>query len=242
MLQVARQRQTSSLRLVQVSRWTEANMVYSTDTKLGGTFRDTLKLERINQKLWQRGSRNAATLSIAPGGCSAGPDRIRLPYDDDEVYGTHLSLDYVRFGCLVPSVLNRIESSMIANELRTSVLAPVGIGLKWAKQVQYALNHASAGESIDYERLEFLGDCILKLLVCLQLLVDHPLWPEGYLVKEMGKWVSNNHLAIACIKTGVYKYINTTVFYRPWLESTLRSRCPCGCCRAGERDFFDHRR
>ena len=130
----------------------------------------------------------------------------------DNIFVEHLPLDCAIFGYLLPSILNRIECAMAAQELRTTALARVGMDVGWNAMVQQALTHGSAGEADNYERLEFLGDCVLKFLVTIQLLADNPLWPEGYLSKEKGKLVSNNRLAAANIQSGIYKYMNATKF------------------------------
>ncbi len=60
-----------------------------------------------------------------------------------------------------------------------------------------ALTHASTGEARDNERLEFLGDAALDLLIAEQLYRDHPDLPEGDLT-ELKAWiVSRRCLATA---------------------------------------------
>ena len=50
--------------------------------------------------------------------------------------------------------------------------------------LQTALTHASAGEVADYERLEFLGDRVLGLIVAERLYEQFPDEPEGDLSKR----------------------------------------------------------
>ena len=53
---------------------------------------------------------------------------------------------------------------------------------------ELALTHSSAGEATDYERLEFLGDAVLELVVTEELYRCHPDLAEGVLT-EMRAWV-----------------------------------------------------
>lgn len=127
------------------------------------------------------------------------------------------------FSLFIPSILRRFELAMVAQELNSTLLKPVGIrnlGL-----VQRAITHNSACEEEHYQRLEFLGDCILKLFTSAQLMVDHPNWHEGYLTLEKGRRVSNTTLEAITRGVGLDKFIITDPFtgakWRPFYAHEL---------------------
>jgi hypothetical protein len=53
----------------------------------------------------------------------------------------------------------------------------------------------AAQERSHYQRLETLGDTVLKYTVSIQLLSAHPLWHEGYLARRKDHAVSNANLS-----------------------------------------------
>jgi ERCC4-related helicase len=72
----------------------------------------------------------------------------------------------VKFGMLIPSIIHDLEVQLIALELSTTLLAPIGItDLQLALE---AVSSRSAAEPVDYERLEFLGDSVLKFCTVTQ--------------------------------------------------------------------------
>jgi ribonuclease-3 len=60
-----------------------------------------------------------------------------------------------------------------------------------------ALTHASTGEERDNERLEFLGDAALDLVVAEELYREHPDLDEGELTERKALVVSRRSLAVA---------------------------------------------
>ncbi len=72
-----------------------------------------------------------------------------------------------------------------------------------------ALTHRSAqrGESTDYERLEFLGDAVLDLVVAHLLYELHPAAPEGDLSKMRAALVNSAHLASVAKVLGLGPHI-----------------------------------
>jgi len=140
----------------------------------------------------------------------------------------NLAISYSIFALFIPCILHHFEIRALADELRNTVLSPVGItdvGL-----VQTAITHASAHEPADYQRLEFLGDCILKYLTSIYLMASHPTWPEGYLTAEKGRRVSNGYLSRASIRAGLDRFIIIQPFtgakWRPkYVADVLTTQC-----------------
>ena len=72
---------------------------------------------------------------------------------------------------------------------------------------ELALTHASTGSSSDNERLEFLGDAVLDLIVAEELFRHHAELPEGELT-ELKAWVvSRRVLADAARALGLHEVV-----------------------------------
>lgn len=63
-------------------------------------------------------------------------------------------------------------------------------------------------DGYDYERLEFLGDSVLRVIAALYLYEKYPYYDEGRLTKIRSCIVSDKFLAVIASKLEYYKYIN----------------------------------
>ena len=76
----------------------------------------------------------------------------------------------------------------------------IGFKPKKIKPYQTAFTHRSLnlkndkGHSVNYERLEFLGDAMLSAVIADHLFIEVPSGDEGYLTKMRSKIVSREHL------------------------------------------------
>lgn len=80
---------------------------------------------------------------------------------------------YAQFGMLIPTVIHELGVMLMAKELANSVL-PV-IGISDLHLVKEAISARSASEPVNYERLEFLGDSILKFCACMRAAAESKL-------------------------------------------------------------------
>ena len=78
-----------------------------------------------------------------------------------------------------------------------------------------SVGHTSSGPS-DFERLEFLGDAVLELVVTMELFSMHPMADEGELTKMRASIVSRRHLADVAAALDLGK----EVLISPRLEAT----------------------
>lgn len=77
----------------------------------------------------------------------------------------------VRFGCIIPSILHMMEVYLVAEELsRTPVLKK--LHFRDLSLAVTAISASSAIERTDYQRLEFFGDVLLKLLSTISVAVN----------------------------------------------------------------------
>jgi dsRNA-specific ribonuclease len=116
------------------------------------------------------------------------------------------------FALLCPSILHRFEIGIIAEMLRTTILHRVLSEHTHLPLIIRAITSSATGEDDNYQRLEFLGDCILKLFATIHLMAANLHWPESYLTARKGKIVSNGFLARATLATGLESFIITKGF------------------------------
>ncbi|KAK1983184.1 RNase3 domain-containing protein [Colletotrichum cereale] len=117
---------------------------------------------------------------------------------------------YAQFGVLIPSILHRIETHLVARELSLGLLRPLAISDP--ALVLTAISTGSAAEPTNYERNEFLGDSILKFSATINVAALNPHWPERLLSFHKDGIVSNSTLCKAAIKHGLDRYILTKPF------------------------------
>lgn len=79
----------------------------------------------------------------------------------------------------------------------TTLETRIGYRFKNKQLLAQALTHASAGEDADYERLEFLGDRVVNLIVAENLFALYPADTEGDLSKRHTALVRGETLARA---------------------------------------------
>ena len=131
---------------------------------------------------------------------------------------------YAQFSLFIPSIMHHIKTSLIVNELCETILAPVCFSDY--NLVLTAIFAPVAREAANYQRLEFLGDSILKYQTALTVMAEKLNCPEGYLSSYKDHIVSNKTLAVAAKEVGLDKYILTEPFtgakWRPLCNADLQ--------------------
>ena len=117
---------------------------------------------------------------------------------------------YALLSAFVPSIIHKVETRLLAQNLMDTLLKDVGF--KDHALIQEAISSPAAGETTDYNRLEYLGDCVLKHYTELQVMSQHTHWPEAYMSLERDRIVRNTNLATAAVELGLDKYILTKPF------------------------------
>jgi len=115
------------------------------------------------------------------------------------------------FAVLFPSILHRLTVAVVADTLRTTLLHPVAFEPADLPIIIRAVT-SSATDDDNYQRLEFLGDCILKFVASVHLMSHKLKWPESLLTGKKGKIVSNGFLARASMAAGLDKFVITKRF------------------------------
>eukprot|EP01080_Neovahlkampfia_damariscottae_P000812 gene812-9062_t len=108
----------------------------------------------------------------------------------------------------VPHVTTMVESYLIADQLQNEI----GIKLNDAKKFLEAIISKSSFLPFDYERLEFLGDCVLKKTVVEYVYNKHPNYNEGMLSAAKDQLVNNRKLYNLGCKKKLGGYIINEAF------------------------------
>lgn len=98
--------------------------------------------------------------------------------------------------------------------------AELGHGFASPELLDRALTHRSLANQLahqsgdvptpiseDNERLEFLGDAVLNLIVAEALFVSHPEWHEGELTRVRAQLVSRQYMAQVAVAIGLGKHL-----------------------------------
>ncbi|KAI0087899.1 P-loop containing nucleoside triphosphate hydrolase protein [Irpex rosettiformis] len=139
------------------------------------------------------------------------------------------SAETVQYAFQLPSVLHWLSSAITVNDMRSTLLGPSPPLSSIPFPLLKAAITASASQEIDnYQRLETLGDTVLKFATSINLFSQYPLWHEGYLARRKDHAVSNSRLAKDAMRLGLEKWIIRDQFVpkRKWRpryvdESTL---------------------
>jgi len=75
-----------------------------------------------------------------------------------------LPIAFSQFGLLIPSILHKVEVQLLVAELCATVLLEIEIEAPNFKLIRTAISAPVAREENDYEKLELLGDSVLKFL------------------------------------------------------------------------------
>lgn len=122
-----------------------------------------------------------------------------------------LPLDHSILAAFLPSILHQVDISGVAHQLNATILSPVKI--QNITTILEAISAPVAKEPVgDYNRLEYLGDSILKFCTEFQVVAQHPTYPEAFLSSEKDRIVRNSNLAKASLEAGLDRFILTLTF------------------------------
>ncbi|XP_041994061.1 endoribonuclease Dicer homolog 3-like isoform X1 [Salvia splendens] len=108
--------------------------------------------------------------------------------------GTDISTYILKPFYLFPSVMQRLETLMLASQLREEISTRAGCCSIPTSLILEALTTQRCNESFSMERLELLGDSLLKYAVSCHLFLKHPEMCEGKLTSNRTRIISNSAL------------------------------------------------
>lgn len=112
----------------------------------------------------------------------------------------------VTFSQILPSLLRWLTKAVTVTNLRDILFHSSPLQEIPLHTLTQAVT-APMSQEPHYQRLETLGDTVLKYIVGLQLFVDYPTWHEGYLAKRKDHAVNNNRLALDAVEKELYRWI-----------------------------------
>ncbi|PBL04406.1 P-loop containing nucleoside triphosphate hydrolase protein [Armillaria gallica] len=136
-----------------------------------------------------------------------------------------LETEYVS---LLPSVLRALAMSLTVQSMRDRMFTPSSHLYAIPSQLMtIAMTAPLSQERYNYQRLETLGDTVVKYLVSIQLLSEHPLWHEGYLSRRKDHAVANVRLANENISREMFKWIiRDRLLSKKWKPAYMHSTTP----------------
>ena len=126
------------------------------------------------------------------------PEESRIPL---------LSPNELESSFLLPSILRAVGMLSTVDSLARTLFSGSPLSTMPLTSLIPALTAPAAGERDNYQRLETLGDTVLKFITAVQLLAQHPHWHEGFLTKQKDHTVSNGNLAKVNLKRTIYRWI-----------------------------------
>lgn len=112
------------------------------------------------------------------------------------------------YAFLLPALLRSIGMLTTTHSLQKAVFTPASpISSIPMQLLMVAITAPSSNERKNYQRLETLGDTVLKFVCGIQLLSEYPLWHEGYLTRKKDHAVSNVRLAKENVARELYRWI-----------------------------------
>ncbi|CAJ1973600.1 unnamed protein product [Sphenostylis stenocarpa] len=134
---------------------------------------------------------------------------------------------------LLPSLMYRIESLMLSSQLREEIYGQSSKSNIHSSLILEALTTLRCSESFSMERLELLGDSVLKYVVSCHLFLKYPKKHEGQLSARRSLAVCNSTLHKLGTDRKLQGYIRDSAFEpRRWVAPGQRSIhlvcCDCG--------------
>ncbi|XP_076918654.1 endoribonuclease Dicer homolog 3-like [Bidens hawaiensis] len=136
-------------------------------------------------------------------------------------------VDIVKSLYLLPSLMHRLESFMLASQLREEINSQINIRLSLILE---AITTLRCNESFSMERLELLGDSVLKYVVSCDLYLRNPSNDEGQLSADRTWQVRNSTLYDLGINRRLQSYIREIPFDPTrWTAPGQLPLKPCPC-------------
>ncbi|XP_078169437.1 endoribonuclease Dicer homolog 3a-like [Carex rostrata] len=148
-------------------------------------------------------------------------------------------VDVLKSFYLLPSMMYRIESLMLASQLRKEVgYNPTDCCIP-SSLILEALSTLRASEDFSFERLELLGDSVLKYAVSCSVFFKYPNKHEGQLSNTRTQIICNATLYRLGIRQNIQAYIRDEAFEpRRWLApgQVTIFPSPCECKLTGSTE------
>lgn len=154
-------------------------------------------------------------------------DCTELLLSPDQCSVVLCSASDVEYSMLLPSILRAIAIFATVESLRDTLFRSTPLLSIPLNLLAVATTAPAAQERFNYQRLEMLGDTVLKFITSIQLLHRYPLWHEGYLSKRKDHIVSNVQLAKSAVGKQLYTWIiRNMMLGKKWKPEYFSSSAP----------------
>ncbi|GAV80701.1 Helicase_C domain-containing protein/Ribonuclease_3 domain-containing protein/PAZ domain-containing protein/dsRNA_bind domain-containing protein/ResIII domain-containing protein [Cephalotus follicularis] len=168
--------------------------------------------------------------------CGKAPEakkpRMHVHMPPELLIHVNVGIDVLKAFYLLPSLMYRLESLMLASQLREEIGFRSSDFHIASSLILEALTTLKCCESFSMERLELLGDSVLKYAVSCHLYLNYPKKHEGQLSALRSYAVCNATLYKLGTDRKVQEYIRDSAFDpRRWVAPGQRSLrpVPCNC-------------
>lgn len=132
----------------------------------------------------------------------------------------NLPAQYALLSAFLPSIMHRVQGAACAQLLKQEILPEVRFSDH--ALLEEATTSPACGGVFDYNRLEYLGDTILKFYTVRQVMSQRPTWPEEYLSLRKFLLVSNRTLAETAQRLSLSRFVHLKRFTgRKWQPDQL---------------------
>ena len=118
---------------------------------------------------------------------------------------------YVTLIAFIPTIMHQVELAL-RTQAAASETQLKSIGFEDLRLVQAALTAPGANGKDDFQRLEYLGDSLLKFHSTVNVFCNHPLAPESQLSLRRDDLLTNKRLQKATMDLGLDRYLSTKAF------------------------------
>ncbi|KAF8393640.1 hypothetical protein HHK36_021886 [Tetracentron sinense] len=185
----------------------------------------------LGKSMCEGGSSCKKTLEAGPNMVVEKPqNHVHMP--PELLVSIDVSIHVLKSFYLLPSLMHRLESLMLASQLREEIAYHSSKCHISSSLILEALTTLRCCENFSLERLELLGDSVLKYAVSCHLFLKYPKKHEGQLSGRRSWAVCNSTLHKLGINHKLQGYIRDSAFDpRRWVapgQRSLRS-VPCSC-------------
>ncbi|KAL1692718.1 hypothetical protein GGG16DRAFT_123829 [Schizophyllum commune] len=154
-------------------------------------------------------------------------ERLRSKYGrfEDFKYSSVIlqSPEEAEYVSLLPSALRAMEVTTTVDSLRTNLFVDTPMHDIPDSLMTVAMSAPVSQEPVNYQRLETMGDTVLKFHASVQLFAEYPLWHEGYLAKQKDHTVSNVRLAKISVRRSIFRYIiRDMLLSKKWIPKYIQ--------------------
>ncbi|KAI4526765.1 P-loop containing nucleoside triphosphate hydrolase protein [Schizophyllum commune Loenen D] len=133
------------------------------------------------------------------------------------------SPEEAEYVALLPSALRAMEVTTTVDSLRTNLFVDTPMHDIPDSLMTVAMSAPVSQEPVNYQRLETMGDTVLKFHASVQLFAEYPLWHEGYLAKQKDHTVSNVRLAKISVRRSIFRYIiRDMLLSKKWIPKYIQ--------------------